>query len=145
MAQEPRPQGTEDGLSLIETIIAMGVLATASLMPLSTMVTATHVDAEIQQRSVALRVALARLEAVLAFPYGDEIESFVQYWNAPTNASFLVPELDGVGEEPGVAAGSIQIDTTDPLRMRIEVAVEWKHRGASRRLSLPTVMTEIVR
>jgi len=143
------------GFTLLETMIALCVLAFAALTPLSSMVISAKTDGSFRQRSVALRAALVQLDRVMAFDYGDDIGDFVLHWNRPENRSFSVPELSGeetaaanVGASGPTAAvhgvgGAVEIDASDLLRVVVIVRVDYRECGEPRQVILRHVVTEV--
>ncbi len=139
----------EAGMTLVEVTIAVAVLGIGALVSLSVMGSTAQVDEEMRERATALRAALTRVETVMAYDYGDDIQDLIDYWTQPANASFtvegLAPPAAGVVDLPNEAPahGSIAVDATDPQRILVTVSVAWSGRRGQRSLALPITLTEI--
>lgn len=125
------------------TVVAVGVLSA-----LTSLTSSVALDEELAQRSVALRAAVSRMEAVLAYDYATGPEELVAYWSDPARSTFDVdglrrPASEDGGEPP--PCGAVSFDATDPVRIGVTVTVSWRSRGGSRSLSLPTTITAVVK
>jgi prepilin-type N-terminal cleavage/methylation domain-containing protein len=162
----------ESGMTLFEIAVSMVILAIGASATLVTMTTTSGVDSSVNERAVALRAAHSQMERVRSFDYGSDIQNFIDYWSDPNRSTFAVDELrspdpDAVtkvlagGEsinlaspshnstnlaavtESSPAPGVILLDTSDPLRVKVEVTVVWRTRSGYESLSLPMTLTEI--
>jgi Tfp pilus assembly protein PilV len=138
-----RPRKSEAGTSIVEVMIAITVIAVGALTALSTLTGASALDEDIKERSVALRAALSKMESIAAYDYSDQITNLTTHWTTSPNSTFAVEGLAAAGG--GAAQGTIAFDTTDALRIRATVTVNWVTRnGAPRALSLPRTFTEVI-
>lgn len=141
---ETAPQlAGESGMTLVEVMLAITVLAVGAFSALSTLTNAMALDEELKERATAMRAAMTKIESVVAYDYNNNINNLVTYWNQAANKDFVV---EGLKLQNGAATqGSITIDSTDPARIRFTVTVRWETRsGANRSLSLPITLTEVV-
>jgi hypothetical protein len=104
------------------------------------------VDEELRERAVAHRAAVSRMEEALGYDYQGNIQNLLTWIQQPANATFTVeglapPAASGGGPAP--APGTVAIDASDPLRVRITVTVSWSGRRGQRRLELPMTVTEV--
>ncbi len=124
----------DHGLSLVETMVAMAVLAMASLGAVSSLLMTAGVDEALRERTIALRAATSRMESILAYDYGDDINNLVTHLAQPKETFFQVaglssPELTDLslaaqakvpaGETP--QSGLVDVDATDPQRIRATI------------------------
>lgn len=141
----------EAGMTLLELVIAVGVLSVGALATLGTMTTSAEVDEEMRERSIALRAAVSRLESIVAYDYDDDIQNLVTWAQLPANSSFTVDGLappEAAGGGPVLVAnpthGTVTVDAADPDRIRFIVTVSWSGRRGQRTLSVPTTVTEVL-
>lgn len=133
----------ESGMTLVEVMLAITVLAVGAFSALSTLTNAMALDEELKERATAMRAAMSKIESIAAYDYNNNINNLVNYWNQAANKDFVVEGLKG--QNGAAQPGSITIDTTDPARIRIAVTIRWETRkGAQRVLSLPITLTEVV-
>lgn len=133
-------------MTLVEVMIACVVITTGVLAALGTLATSTNLDAELAERSTALRAASTKMEAVLAYDYGTSIQNLATYWALPANATFTVDRLPASADDDGttVPQGAVNVDATDPDRVAVTVTITWPARRGTRTLSLPAFLTEVV-
>lgn len=138
-----RSHAAEGGFTLIETMIAITVLAVAAFSALTTLTGSSKLDETLRERSIALRAAMTKMESIQAYDYADHITNLTSYWSQVANSTFTVEGLrNPAGNGPH---GSITFNTADPLRIKVTVTVSWRTRfGEARTVSLPATMTEIV-
>jgi prepilin-type N-terminal cleavage/methylation domain-containing protein len=133
----------ESGMTLVEVMLAITVLAVGAFSALSTLTNAMALDEELKERATAMRAAMTKIESIVAYDYNNNINNLVSYWNQAANKDFAVEGLKG---QNGLATqGSITIDTTDQARIRFTVTIRWETRkGQQRSLALPITLTEVV-
>ena len=150
---------SDHGLSLVETVAAMAVLAIASLGAVSSLLMTAGVDEALRERTIALRAATSRMESILAYDYGDDINNLVTHLAQPEETFFQVaglssPELTDLslaaqakvplGETP--QSGQVEVDATDPQRIRATIRVNWRSRsGEARSVNLPMTISAVER
>lgn len=158
-------------MSLLEITIAFGVLSFAAFATLGSMETTLHLDKSNSERAIALRAAVGVIERVRAYDYGADFQDFIDHWSNPANSGFDIdgleaPEPESIyggttaGSQTGTQGytqggttsygtttsrrgGSIAIDTSDPLRTRVNVEVSWKGQKGNERIVLPMTFTGI--
>jgi hypothetical protein len=129
----------------------MVLISIGALCTLSTMLTSSALDEELRERATALEAAAGVLEAIRCFDYGTDIQNLQNHWSDPANAVFEVPGLpprfagspgSGVTQLP---QGAVQVDSSDPERIRFMVQVSWRARRGDRSITLSSVHTEVER
>jgi len=158
------------GMTLFEVMVSVAVLSIGALVAVASMTTTSQVDAAISDRAVALRAALAQMEKVKSFDYGSDFQDFIDHWTDPANATFTVDALaapvaefrdkplgttggtnytqsGGTGSTTYGSAppqGQVVCDATDPNRVEIRIAVNWKGKAGNETLSIPMTFTGVV-
>src|SRR5207247_2178886 len=61
----------EGGFTVVESMIAIGVLAVAAFSALATLNRSTALDETLRERSIALRAAMSKMESIAAYDYAD--------------------------------------------------------------------------
>ena len=153
-------QDPASGFSLIEVLAALSFLAFGALVVMSTMAKASGVDAVNRDRAEAIRAGMMKMNEVISHDDGGDFQNFLDYWSDPVNASFEVDGLQApssMGEEyalaspaqgiveSGAALGQVDVDTTDPNQVIVTVTVQWEGQLGSSAISLPYLMTEVVK
>lgn len=138
------------GFSMLEVLVAFAILATSIMYAFTTIGQSSALDHELAQREIALRAAHAQVEALISFDHEGDVQNFVDYWTDPANANFEVEGLEPVPPADPLAAqfpnvGRIDVDASDPQRVRVDVRLAWEHLGTGRTLGIPTTVTEILR
>src|SRR5262245_20830028 len=137
----------ESGMTIVEVMIAMAVIAVGALSALSTLTGSSALDDELKERAVAVRAAMSKMESIAAYDYNDQITNLVNYWSATAQKTFNVEGLAPPIGANGIAKpnGLIEFNTADPMRIRATVTVSWLTRqGQAKSISLPRVFTEVV-
>jgi prepilin-type N-terminal cleavage/methylation domain-containing protein len=133
----------ESGMTLVEVMLAITVLAVGAFSALSTLTNAMALDEELKERGTAMRAAMTKIESIVAYDYNNNINNLVNYWSQTANKAFVVEGLKG--QNGAAKQGSITFNTTDPARIRVNVTINWETRkGQNRALSLPITLTEVV-
>jgi prepilin-type N-terminal cleavage/methylation domain-containing protein len=138
----------ESGMTIVEVMIAMAVIAVGALSALSTLTGSSALDDELKERAVAVRAAMSKMESIAAYDYNNQITNLVNYWTATAQQTFSVEGLAAPVAQNGTALphGSIAFNTADPNRIRVTVTVSWTTRqGQTKTLSLPRVFTEVIK
>jgi prepilin-type N-terminal cleavage/methylation domain-containing protein len=133
----------EGGFTVVESMIAIAVLAIAAFAALTTLTRSSSLDETLKERSLALRAAMSKMESIAAYDYSDDITNLVTYWSQSANKAFVV---EGLRAPAGTANhGAITINNADPLRIVFTVTISWLTRdGQARTLSLSETLTEII-
>jgi prepilin-type N-terminal cleavage/methylation domain-containing protein len=138
----PRASCPEGGFTVVESMIAISVLAIAAFSALTTLNRSTLLDENLRERSIALRAAMTRMESIAAYDYQDHIVNLTNYWSQAANSTFTV---DGLRPPAAGSQGTVTINNADPQRIVFTVTVSWRTRnGENRSLSLPQTFTEII-
>ncbi len=143
--QPPRVRRAEAGITLVEAALALVVLTVATVSALGTLVASTSLDQELKERSIALRAAVSKMEAIVAYDYAGNIDSLINYWVQPSNATFTVAELRPQTDVGGtnLPQGVVTFDSTDHDRISVTVTIRWQGRRGPRSLTLPMTLTEV--
>jgi hypothetical protein len=100
----------EAGLSLIEVLISLTLLALSAMASMAVISSASNLDAEVAERRIALRAAQALIQEVTNYDYGDDVTQFVDHWSAAENRAVAVPDLPTAGEPaPSVSETAITV------------------------------------
>ncbi len=117
------------GFSVIEVVIAMGIIATLAVVT-GTLLTRVSVDGrEVRDQDIALRIARAEIETIRASGY-DAL---------PANGPFTNPLLNTL------PSGTSYLTSTDfaSTTKKVEVIVSWQGSGlTTRSVSLTTLVTQ---
>jgi prepilin-type N-terminal cleavage/methylation domain-containing protein len=133
----------ESGMTLVEVMLAITVLAVGAFSALSTLTSAMALDEELKERGVAMRAAMTKIESIVAYDYNNNINNLVTYWNQGANNAFTVEGLKAQNGAPN--HGGVTVDVSDPSRIRFTVTIRWQTRhNQARTLSLPVTLTEVV-
>src|SRR4029079_522921 len=138
----PAP-AAESGMTLVEVMLALTVLAIGAFSALSTLTRAMALDDDLKERATALRAAMSKIESIVAYDYNNNINNLVNYWQQNANKDFTV---EGLAPQTGVPKqGGITWDTSDPARIVATVTIRWATRnGLARSLALRVTLTEVV-
>jgi Tfp pilus assembly protein PilV len=137
------PPSAESGLTIVEALIAVAVLAVGAFSTLTTLTSSSALDENLKERSLALRAVMSRMESVMAYDYDDDIDNLVNFWTQPANSTFAVEGLAGPAKN--VDGGSVAVNTADPERIVVTVRVDWTSRsGEAKSLAIQHVMTEVI-
>ena len=63
----------DGGFTVVESMIAISVLAIAAFSALTTLTRSSSLDETLKERSVALRAAMSKMESIAAYDYADNI------------------------------------------------------------------------
>ncbi len=143
-ADASRRHPRSGGFTLLEVVMSLAFASVAILGILHSMLSSSLVDEETREQHVALRAAEGKIEEILAFDHGGDIDNLVTTYTAPERATFdvgsLAPPVDAQGAV--IPAGAITLDTTDPDLLRVTVAVRWTARRGPRSLAVATALSE---
>lgn len=114
--KEPRRK-SEGGLTLIELLAAMLILAFGAVAALSVLVEAQKSNNFARAKTMAVNAAEQQLESIFQLPPGDAVDR--------NNTTFAVGDLVGPGGNP---PGLVTVDANQPHR--ITVTVTWQGQGA---------------
>ena len=67
----------ESGMTLVEVMLAITVLAVGAFSALSTLTNAMALDEELKERATAMRAAMTKIESIVAYDYNDNINNLV--------------------------------------------------------------------
>lgn len=126
--------------------MAITLTVVGSLSALGMLAASANLDQEMRERSIALRAAFSKMEAITAYDYNDDLNNFIAHWTtAPFNTFAVAGLTPPAGVAPGttIPAGTVTVDSTDPLRVVVTVSVHWVGRKGPRAYSIPTVVTEV--
>ena len=155
---EPPSRAPQAGLSLIEVLTAMAVLAISLMGSISSLLGMASLDDSLRFRTTAVRAAVSKMEVILAYDHDGDITNLVNWLGQPDQAIFSVDELPApdtedldpaiqgmmaVGDDP--ECGNILLDATDDQRIRIAINVNWRSRsGEARVFRLPMTISAVV-
>jgi type II secretory pathway pseudopilin PulG len=126
----------EGGFSIVELVIAMGVLAVALLGIMSlymNTVTLSEVNREIQSATFA---AQQKLEEIRGTPFN----SIPNLYPAGTTAYFEVGKMIPV--PPDLKPGSLTVDYSNPYLINVTVRIRWRGiRGESAIVPVSTMIS----
>jgi prepilin-type N-terminal cleavage/methylation domain-containing protein len=134
---------SQAGMTLLEVMIAITVIAFGALATISSLVGSSGSDRVVRDRTVALRALKSQMERVMAFDYHGDIQELVAHFGDPANAVFSVSELRSPAGGGRGGVGSIVVDAGDPDRIGISVSVSWMGLQGVQTLVMPFTMTEL--
>jgi prepilin-type N-terminal cleavage/methylation domain-containing protein len=128
------PNRPSAGLTLIELVVAMSILAFGAVAGLSLLVQAQKASTSSRAKTMAINAAEQQLEAI----FKDAPSSVLAY----DNNTFPVQNLQRPG---GGDAGLISVSATEPYL--VNVSVVWEGQGilASARITLTALRTKATR
>lgn len=106
------------GLTLVELVIALAVIALALLQAVQVMIHTSVMKQATREYTVAREAAMSKLEEIKTYPQNNDWAG-VAMFNSPPKNSFTVAGLNS-------GVGSIVIDTTNPNLYRVTVTVSWQ-------------------
>ncbi|GAB4344127.1 MAG: hypothetical protein Kow0099_23250 [Candidatus Abyssubacteria bacterium] len=117
MESRPRPEARNAGLTIVELIVAMTILAMGSVAVISILIQAHKTNAYSQAKTMAVNAAEEQLEQIFNAQPTDALDF--------NNQTFAVGDLMRPGGQP---PGLITVAAGDPHL--ITVAVVWEGRGS---------------
>ena len=125
-------QHSENGFTLIETMIAIGILSIGILAVASMQITAFQGNRAARRQTEAVCLAAQRLEALMALPYDD------------------ARLAGGVHSESGIGPASqydvewrIVADTPLPETKAVTITVSWKSRNGTKSATFNHIIADI--
>ena len=136
MSRRSRIRGRADGFTLLEVVIAMGILATGLLAVAAAQITALHVSSRSKHLLDAVHLAEGQLEAFRAMP----VASLPATGNDPNNP-ISIASSDAADETVFNRSWTITPNNPTPGVTRITVAVNWfdSKLGATRTTTLQSL------
>lgn len=137
------------GVSLLEVLITVLVVAVSMISILTMMMQATAVSTLEQERARANQLVCQYMEEKVIFPPLPEISSGTQVtvWdngtpNNPADDTVGTIKIIAYDMKTGVQINSIPVNPMNRVRYRVEVTMEWHPRGRRNNATFrETVMT----
>lgn len=127
-------RAADGGMSLLEIIIAMAIVAIAVVGALSLVAFSTGTDQAAKERMIAMDNAKTVMEQIQNTAYDDIFTNFNGY-------AFDAGNLRPVDGDSDNKVGRVVVDNTDPELLNIQVLVEWNGMNGNTDVRFRTLMT----
>jgi type II secretory pathway pseudopilin PulG len=130
----PGPEARDAGLTIVELIVAMAILAMGAVAIISVLVQAHKTNAYSHAKTMAVNAAEEQLEQIFNAPAANVLDF--------NNQTFLVGDLTRPGGQP---PGLITVGAGDPHPVTVDVVWEGRGTVAAGRVTITALRSEAER
>lgn len=141
---------TESGLSLLELIIALSIIAIAMFGILSMILHSMQTRETMRELQIAKEAVSTKIEEIKSHPMQlptaspADLNSVYNFYTNPANATFTVSGLtDSRLTTPDkTALGTVKVDATNPYLYEVMVTVRWVGRKGATELTRRSLIAQ---